>query len=383
MRLPERDIQPDAGSDQRTLRVAIDGTFLRMPPSGIGTYLRCLIEALEAGRERLGLSIDVVDSRARVPNARLNRFAWDSIGAGMAVARRPRPALLHLPQMSAPIVSPVPVVVTIHDVIPLVLGDYRASRAMKVYLAMMARTARNARAIITPSEAAAADIQRVVGVARERITVIPEAAAPDLVPDATGTAAGAVRQRFGLDGPYLFNIGGLDRRKNVPLLIDAFADALPALPPDVSLAIAGAAHSRNTRMFPPVEGLVASRGLEGRVRLLGRVSDEERRWLYQAAMACVTPSSYEGFGLTPLEAMACGVPVIASNAASFPEVIGDAGMLVEPSRAVLAKAMVSLVNDAGLRQRLGEAGLERATAFSWTRTAEATAAVYRATAGYG
>jgi len=285
--------------------------------------------------------------------------------------------------MSAPVVSPVPAVVTIHDVIPLVLEEYRASRSMQVYLALMARTARNVRAIIAPSEASAVDIHRVLGVAPDRVTVIPEAASPDLRPDDEGVAMGMVHQRFGIGGPYFFNIGGLDVRKNVPLLVESFADALSQLPETMSLVIAGQVHSGNTRMFPPIEPVIRARGLEGRVHLLGRVTDDERRILLQAAMACVTPSRYEGFGLTPLEAMACGVPVIAANSSSFPEVIGEAGMLIEPERSAITRAMIQLAGAPDLQRRLAGAGLDRASQFSWRRAAEATAVVYRRVATSG
>lgn len=379
-------MQPSTSTHlNRPLRVTIDGSFLHLPPSGIGTYVRCLVAALRAEADHLGVTIDVLEpSQRRIPRvgSRLHRFSWDTVGAGIGSARRrPRPDVLHLPQMSAPIVSPVPAVVTIHDVIPLVLEEYRVSRAMQVYLALMARTVRNARAIITPSRVSALDIQRVLGVAPDRITVIPEAASPELIPDETGVATGLVRERFGIEGPYFFNIGGLDVRKNVPLLVESFADALPEFPETMSLVIAGQAHSGNTRMFPPIEPVIRARGLRGRVHLLGRVSDDDRRILLQVATACITPSTYEGFGLTPLEAMACGTPVIASNASSFPEVIGEAGMLIESERAAITRAMIQLAGAPDVQRRLATAGLERASQFSWTRAARATAGVYRKVAG--
>lgn len=207
--------------------------------------------------------------------------------------------------------------------------------------------------------------------------MIPEAASPDLKPDDEGVAIGMVRERFGIEGPYFFNIGGLDVRKNVPLLVESFADALSELPETMSLVIAGQAHSGNTRMFPPIEPVIRAHGLQGRVHLLGRVSDDDRRVLLQAAMACVTPSRYEGFGLTPLEAMACGIPVIAANSSSFPEVIGEAGMLIEPDRAAVTRAMLQLADAPDVQRRLAVAGLERASQFSWAKAAGATAAVYR------
>ena len=372
----------DTGEDgSLPIRVAIDGNFLRLPYSGIGTYVREITRALEAGRESLGIDIALVEPRTGrffKPGTRVHRFAWDAVGvSAAAVAARPRARLLHLPQMSAPIVAPIPCVVTIHDTIPLALPEYRATRAMQVYLALMARTARQARHIIVPSRFAADEVRRVLGVARDRITVIPEAASPDLVPDRTGTAERDARRRFGIRGPYLFNIGGFDTRKNLPLLIEAFGAALPSLPEGAALVIAGAPHSTNPRVYPPLEPVIERLGLGGKVLLIGRVPDDVRRLLYQGAVACVTPSQHEGFGLTPLEAMACGTPAIVANRTSLPEVAGDAGVVVEPEVDALANAMVRVVTDRTYRSDLSRRSIERAALFSWTLAAAQTAAVYR------
>ncbi len=370
-------------SDRRSvpIHVAIDGNFLSLPHSGIGTYVRELARALVADRESLGIEIDLVqprDGRFFKPGTRRHRFAWDAIGvSAAAITGKPRARLLHLPQMSAPIVAPFPCVVTIHDTIPLAMPEYRATRAMQVYLALMARTARQARHIIVPSQSAADDVRRVLGVACERISVIPEAASPDLKPDQTGTAEQEAQQRFRIPGPYLFNIGGFDTRKNLPLLLEAFAAALSSLPEGATLVIAGAPHSTNSRVYPPLEPVVERLGLGGKVLLTGRVSDEDRRLLYQGAAACVTPSVHEGFGLTPLEAMACGTPAIVANRTSLPEVVGDAGVVVEPEVDALANAMVRVVTDRNYRGELSLRGIERASLFSWTRAAEQTADVYR------
>ena len=365
----------------RPIRVAIDGNFLSLPQSGIGTYVRELARALHADREALGIDIGLIEPRrGRIfaRGSRRHRFAWDAIGvSAAAVAGRPRASLLHLPQMSAPVVSPFPCVVTIHDTIPLSIPDYRATRAMQLYLALMARTARHARHIVVPSQSAANDVRRVLGIAPERITVIPEAASPDLQPDPTGMAERDALKRFEIRGPYLFNIGGFDKRKNLPLLVEAFGAALPSLPEGTTLVIAGAPHSTNPRVFPPLEPVIERLGLGGKVLLLGRVLDDERRLLYQGAVACVTPSLHEGFGLTPLEAMACGIPAIVANRTSLPEVVGDAGLIVEPELDALAAAMVRIMTDVEYRNDLSRRSIERAALFSWKRAAGATAEVYR------
>ena len=367
-------------STDSPLHVAFDASFLALPASGIGTYVRGLTDALIANQESLGLKITLVEpqtGRFLKPGHKLHRFAWDAIGVTPATLKQAgKPDVIHLPQMSAPIFAPAPMVVTIHDVIPLVLEDYRASRAMRTYLALMAKTSTRAKLIIAPSQAAKIDISRVMGIGQDRIVAIPEAADPTLRPDHSGEAKRIVSEKWGLTGPYLFNIGGFDRRKNLPLTIEAFAAAIPNLPDDAKLVIAGAPHSDNERIFPPLHPIIDRLGLGDGVVLTGRVSDDERRALYQAATGYITASEYEGFGLTPLEAMACGVPAIVANRTSLPEVVGDAGLIGEPSVAALAAAMISLLTDDHLHAELARKSLERAATFTWESAAQQTAEVY-------
>ena len=362
------------------INIAFDASFLALPASGIGTYVRGLTEALVRRQEEFGLNIALIEpqpGRILKPGHKLHRFLWDAVGVNPATWKQMgKPDLMHLPQMSAPLYSTVPMVITIHDVIPLVLEDYRASRAMRTYLNLMARTTKRAKLIIAPSEAAKADIARVMGIELDRIVAIPEAADPALKPDRSGAAKQYVAQKWGVTGPYLFNIGGYDRRKNLPLTIEAFAAALPDLDPNSKLVIAGAPHSGNTDIFPPLEPVIARLGLQEKVVLTGRVSDEERTQLYQAATAYVTASEYEGFGLTPLESMACGVPAIVANRTSLPEVVGNAGLTVEPTVKDLAEAMIVLLTNEQMHVELAHKSLERAHHFTWDAAAEQTASVY-------
>lgn len=362
------------------LNIAFDASFLALPASGIGTYVRGLTEALVARQDTFGLNISLIEpkpGRILHPGHKLHRFLWDAMGVTPATLKQlGRPDVLHLPQMSVPVIAPAPMVVTIHDVIPLVLDDYRASRAMRTYLGLMARTSKRAKQVIAPSQAAAADISRVMGINPERVVVIPEAADRLLGPDESGEARASVEKTWGLLGPYLFNIGGYDRRKNLPLTIEAFAAALPQLPDDAKLVIGGAPHSDNPHIFPPLEPVITRFGLGDRVVLTGRISDDERRALYQAATAYITASEYEGFGLTPLEAMACGVPAIVANRTSLPEVVGDVGLTVEPTIDELAVAIVTLLTDEDRRANLSRLSLKRAAMFTWDIAAEQTAEVY-------
>ncbi len=366
------------------MRVALDASMLALPPSGTATYVRSLSAALRAIDPDLDVELiepawDDAGNAGPIgrvtENRRLRRFLWDAGGSGWA-ARRVSPDLLHVPQFAAPVWAPCPLVVTIHDVIPLVMPEYRGSRAMRAHLTLMTRTARRARLILTPSRAAAADIERVLGIPAERIRVTPEAADPSFRSGGDPEEISAVRQRFGIGDRFVFNVSGLDVRKNLAVLIEAFGEVVRRSETVVDLVIAGGAHSENTLVFPPLDPVVRRLGLTDRVRLLGRVSEAEKLALYRGASLYVTPSLYEGFGLTALEAMACGVPTIAACRTSLPEVVGDGGFLVEPTVDALADAMGSVLGNPALARDLAVRGVARAARFSWTETARLTRAAY-------
>jgi glycosyltransferase involved in cell wall biosynthesis len=240
----------------------------------------------------------------------------------------------------------------------------------------MKRTTRQAALVLTPSQAAADDLTWVLGIDTKKIRVTPEAADPRCVPLEDRQLPEWLRVKFEIDGPYVFTTGGLDVRKRVDLLIEAFAAALPELPADARLVIGGKAHSDNHVVYPPLQPVIDRLGVGERVVMTGWLTDEEKIALYQSATIYASPSIYEGFGLTPLEAMACGTPVLAAKRTSLPEIIGDAGLLVEPGVRELRDGLVLLFNDEALRVDLGARGLQRAAQFSWRRTAELTSAAY-------
>jgi glycosyltransferase involved in cell wall biosynthesis len=358
-------------------RIGLDTSFLDRPPSGIGVYVAALrrwIPQVAQDLELVELRPDA-SSRLNRLGERGSRFAWE-YGAAGVYARRDRVELLHMPMMAVPILTRIPVVTTVHDVIPYVMPEYRSSRAQQVNLAVAMKMVRRATAVITPSQHAASDVAAVFGVPRDRIWVTPEAADERYVPQPDRSAIQPVLDRFGICGPYVFNIGGVDVRKNLPALLRAFRELIPGIPESVQLVIGGAPHSANPIVFPPLEPVIRELGLESRVILTGRISEEDKVALMQGAAVYVTPSLYEGFGLSVLEAMACGVPVIAANRTSLPEVVGDAGLLVEPRIEPLAAAMRAILTEPDLATALSSRGLERARQFYWRRTAEQTVAVY-------
>ncbi len=384
--LPDVKSNDDATTPAR-LRVALDASFLHLPPSGIGTYVRCLLDAMPDAAQDIDLIAVEPDWRddsesgsgpigRLTADPRARRFLWDLHGVATA-ARSLTPDVLHVPQLAAPLRPPAPLVVTVHDAIPFLLADYRQSRAMRINLATMRRTVRRADRVIAPSRAAAEEIADAIGIDRGQITVVPLAPAPELAPGDAVAARHVVVQRFGVHGDYVFNIAGFDRRKNLPVLIEAFARALPHLDRPLTLVIGGAPHSDNPNIFPDPRPLIHQLGLNATVVFTGKVTDEERRSLYQGAAAYATPSLHEGFGLTALEAMVCGVPTIVSDRTSLPEVVGDAALVVPPTAEAVAHSLVAVLTNPSECQRLRAAGIARARTFSWNRTASETATVYR------
>lgn len=369
------------------MRIAIDGQFLALPPSGTGTYLQQLLAELpgvspadefvvvDPGTEgKKSRSWQAIPTRLR-GDPRFRRFVWELAGF-KATAKKTKPDLMHIPSFAAPWYSSVPFVTTIHDAIPFVLPEYRASKAMQLHLRVMKRTTRQAVLVLTPSQAAADDLHRVLRIDPAKIRVTPEAADPRCVPLADRRLPEELAIRFGIDGPFVFTSAGLDVRKRVDLLVEAFATALPELPAGTKLVIGGKAHSGNPVVYPPIQPVVDRLEIGDRVVITGWLTDEEKIQLYQSATVYASPSIYEGFGLTPLEAMACGTPVLVANRTSLPEVVGDAGVLAEPEVRDFRDGLLRLFADEALRSDLSARGLQQASRFSWRKTAELTAAAY-------
>lgn len=363
------------------LRVGINAAFQSQPTTGSGQYLAHLLTALAhlGCGQSYHLLASTVAGGGRpcvptwLPGRQPRKLYLEQVGAPW-VGRTERLDVLHYPYFAAPLLSPAPVVVTVHDVIPLLLPEYRGSAFVRLYMALAAAATRRARWIICDSFCSFHDAQQLLGVAAERARVIYLAPGPGLGPAPAGEVE-AARRRFGLGERFFFYVGGLDVRKNLGVLLEAFAVVVQAHP-EAQLALAGSAPGTSS-LFPDWRGLAQRLGLAERVRFLGAVSEEDKNLLYSAALAFVFPSLYEGFGLPPLEAMACGTPVACAQASSLPEVVGDAAWLL-PARDADAwgQALLRLWEDEALRAELRASGLERAHHFSWEKTARETAEVY-------
>ena len=290
--------------------------------------------------------------------------------------------IAHVPYFASPLNPPPHTVVTIHDLIPLMqsLPLYRGGFLVRRYTDLVAAAARRAHAVIADSDCSNRDIVARLGIPPERVRTIYLAADARFKPIDDPAALAAFRTRYELppSGKYLLYLGGYDQRKNVSVIVEAFS-LLPELyEAGYRLVLGGVSLGADSKFFPDPRRMAQRLGLPSdAIRYLGWVHEQDQVLLYASAEAFLFPSLYEGFGLPPLEAMACGTPVISSNAASLPEIVGDAALLVEPEAAIgWAESIRTVVNDAARLAQMRERGLAQAKNFSWERTARETLQVY-------
>jgi glycosyltransferase involved in cell wall biosynthesis len=380
------------------LRIAINARFVDQPTTGSGQYLTHLVQAY-AARSLSDQFLLLIGSEQRIP-ASLNSlgppFEWKRLRTPLDGRHRhlaklwfeqvcvPRACriwgatLLHVPYWAAPLRSPVPAIVTVHDLIPLLLPAYSGGPLGRLYTGLVAHTARRAAAVLTDSEASRADIVRHLGIPVHRVRTIYLAAEDRFRPVTDPAVLASTRDKLGLPSRYLLYLGGFDVRKNVACILQAFATLNTD---DVHLVIAGRLPEQDTPFAPDPRRIAQSLGLEEHVRFTGWVDEGNKPALYAGADAFLFPSLYEGFGLPPLEAICCGTPAIVAAKSSLPEVVNGGGICVDPEDvAALAAAMDRLLHDAPYRAQLRRAGLEHAAKFRWDTTAQCTLDAYRAVA---
>lgn len=264
-------------------------------------------------------------------------------------------------------------VYTLHDLIFLRYPEYHLPYN-RWYLAFtMPRYLRAAEVVITPSEWSKQDAIKYYGLPESKIKVIPEAPAPTFQPVTDWALLNHIRQKYNLPQKFILHVGTIEPRKNLSRLLTAFQPLLADWP-DLKLVLIGKRGWLYESFFRHLRTL----GLEDCVIFPGYVAEADLPAFYQLAEVFVFPSLYEGFGLPPLEAMACGAPVISSNSSSLPEVVGDAGILIDPTdTAALSSALRHVLSDAERRQDLRLRGLVQAQKFSWRKVVDELEAVYR------
>ena len=309
---------------------------------------------------------------------RVAERAHPPTNAGWTLVGLPRAAadaavdVLHAPAYTAPFWSPVPVVLTIHDISYERNPEWYPYRRDWLRRAFYRRSARAADHILTVSSFSASEIADLYGFDASRVTVVPLGVSGDFASARQGLPADLPAA---VTTPFLLHVGDLHERRNLAMAVSAMLEArrhfgaLPAL----SLVLVGTDRGPGDTLCQ----LAANAGAPEAVVRLGRVDETVLHALYRSAAAFVYPSRYEGFGFAVLEAMASGVPVIAGRAGSIPELTADAAILLDPDdERGWTDAVIRVVTDDELRRELGTRGIARAGLFTWARTARATMDVY-------
>ena len=396
------------------MKLLINGWFWGQTTTGSGQYLHGLLRHLPAALPgwEITLLLPQRAGRPQEPALSLSKghapTDTATVGATLAVARPPAPAgtrimsadlppyargarlfklaweqrvfpawckqldadVALVPYWGSPIRPPCPTLVTIHDLIPLLLDDYASKPTARAYAWLVGRSAKRADGVLTVSQSAGDDIVQHLGIPAERVHVTYEGLGVPHAPVTDASELERVRQRYDLPARYLFYLGGFDPRKNVPLLIRAYGRARTSRPDLPPLFVAGKLPGPGDDWATDPRPIIAELGLRDHVRTLGFVPDQDKPALYTLADLFLFPSRYEGFGLPPLEAMACGTPALVSDSSSLPEVVGDtvAPVPVGDERA-LAQAILDTLDyppDPGIL-------LNQAARFSWEETAAKTA----------
>lgn len=374
------------------MRIGIDARYaFRRKRRGIGrslaNLLRALAEADTANEyilylDRLASPRQVADFRGarwllKVLSA-WNPLVWEQVALPLA-ARRDRIDVLHCPANMAPLVQSCPTVLTLYDVIEFRRSAFQRNglslrhRLSRLYrMGSLPRAARSAVRVVTASQYSAKDICEVLRVDASCVRVIPIAIDPFFFEQASPECTRRTMEKLSIQGDFILALAALDRRKNMACVLDSFA-LLRRRSVDARLVLVGSEDVRRQGL----ESHPRWPEVMDRVTLLSYISDHDLKHLYHAARVFVYPSLYEGFGLPPLEAMACGTPVVCSNATSLPEVVGDAALLFDPrSPEALAEAVEALWHDAGLRRVMAQRGRRRAQTFSWLDIARQTLDLY-------
>jgi glycosyltransferase involved in cell wall biosynthesis len=363
------------------MSVGIDARLVYYTRAGIGEYTLCLTQALadlypderfvllqdKRQPQKLIRAKNVEVMHTRVPShhrAEQLLLPW--------VAKRLNVDVLHSPDFIPPLGYGGRIVITIHDLAFLIYPHFLTQDAARYY-GQIDRAVSRADHIIAVSQSTKNDLVRMLGVSEDKISVIYEAADPRMAPMPREEALQRVQALYGVPDDFILFVSTIEPRKNVGGLLRAYRRLRDDYKLTPALVLAGSPGW----LSDDVHDIVAKLDLKQHTYFLGRVQSSDLPSLYNAAQCLVHPAFYEGFGLTPLEAMACGTPTIVSNVSSLPEVVGDAAMLIDPQHdEEITVALWRVLTDAALRESLRAKGLQRAAAFSWRRAAEQTMAVY-------
>lgn len=344
-----------------------------LPAVGGGHHFTAYTAERKAPELLAGIDFRLTSLPTRNPWARI---FWEQLLLPLHLARDGI-EMQHSLGFILPLLSTCPGVVTVFD-LGFVLFPQAHKPWRRIYLNTMAKiSAQKAKRIIAISQSTRNDLQKVWGIPKEKVTVVYLGVENEFYAPSNKAMIARLRRERGLPEKMILTLGTIEPRKNLSTLLAAYAqlkrNGLPH-----TLVIAGAPGWGAEEVYAQVEHL----GLRGKVLFSGYLPSSELPLWYRAAELFVYPSLYEGFGLPPLEAMAAGSPVIVSRSSSLPEVVGEAGISVDPQDSEdLAAAMAKVLKDGGLQEEMRAKGKEQARKFSWERTAKETVAVYESVVG--
>lgn len=374
------------------MHLAINAYFWNRPNTGSGQYTRQLVYHLNRLIEDLEITLIYPHLSGRPipqdvpPDVNVKSFPLSAGHLGKVFFEQitfPRACrnvgadIAHVPYWGSPLQSPVPLVVTVHDVTTLIVREYRRGFFARLYNALVSASAKAADHILTDSQASKKDIVTHLAVPEQIIDVIYLAAAPAYKPEQELLVDMAILKKYELPDFYVLYLGGFEIHKNVTTLLMAYTYIAQALGQEYPLVLAGKKPKKATNRFPDYDGLINKLDLEDYIHWAGYIDEEDKPAVYRAASSFAFISRHEGFGLPPLEAMSCGVPVVASNCSSIPEVIGDAGFTLDPDdERQIAGSIIATIVQEELAAELKQKGLAQAASFSWEKTATETLLVY-------
>lgn len=365
------------------MRIAIDAHMANTELAGSVTFITETIEALAKIDRKSSYTIYITERKAhdlyegRWPNFRVRRVPYDTLVLdrlfSYATQLRLHPVDLLFTQFVVPRFCPCPVVTLVPDLAFDHVPDAFEPSALSGIKRNIRRWIENAVHIVTPSDFTRNDLIENYQVDESKVTNIPHGASDRFYPVVDKEQLKAVRVKFGLDDEFILTVGTVQPRKNLARLLEAYAGLKKLNGRVPQLVLVG----KYGWQFDELLGKAASLGIVEDMRFTGFVPDDELPALYSAARFFVYPSYFEGFGLPPLEAMKCGTPVITGNATSLPEVVGDAGIMVDPfDTEAMMSALRSMNERDDLRSELSRKGIERAQMFSWEDAAQKTLDVF-------
>lgn len=374
------------------MHVAINGYFWNQLNTGSGQYTRNLIYHLNRYVSDLQITLvypqreDEPEPENVPPSVTLKKVPMRSGHLGKVLfEQRTFPQICgeikadiaHVPYWGSPLQSPVPLVVTVHDLTTMLVPEYRRKPMARLYNALVTASARGASHIITDSMASKQDITRHLGIPEAKITPIYLAVGAEFDSGDNSLVDMAVLKKYKLPDFYILYLGGYELHKNVTTLLLAWSYVGQALGEDYPLVLAGKRPSTVNDIYPDYDDYIRRLRIEEYVHWIGYVDEEDKPVLYRNAETFVFPSRHEGFGLPVLEALACGVPVVTTDASSLPEVIGDAGFAVDPDdERGMAGAIIATIMQENLAADLRQKATKQAEKFSWQETATQTLMIY-------